>query len=293
MTGQVLVIGSDGQLARALKPLLPEASFIGRSVLDLAHPERVEEVLTRYNPSAIINAAAYTQVDNAESEEALAAAVNAHTPGAIAQYCAARVIPFVHVSTDYVFDGSGGHPHKEDEAVAPLNAYGRSKLAGENAITQAGGEHLICRTSWVYDDKGKNFFNTILRLASEREELKIIDDQFGAPTYAPHLAKALVDALASARAKPGFPHGIYHLCNRGVTTWFGFATAIVEQARKRGLPLKVKAIHPIKAVEYPLPAKRPYNSRLDCSKAKTLLGVELPSWEEGLSACMESKYDRQ
>jgi dTDP-4-dehydrorhamnose reductase len=287
----ILVIGSDGQLAKAFKALLPDAVFLGRGVLDLAYPERVEAALGHYNPAAVINAAAYTQVDNAESEEALAITVNAQSPAAIAIYCSARAIPFVHFSTDYVFDGSGDTPWREDDTPAPLGAYGRSKLAGENAVERIGGKYLIFRTSWVYDALGKNFVNTILRLAAEREELRVINDQFGAPTYAPHLAEAVLRALQHAMSDPHFPSGIYHLCNAGVTTWYAFAVQIVEHARRRGLPVKTKVIHPIRAMEYPLPAPRPHNSRLDCALAHSIFGVSLPAWEEGLIACMEARRE--
>lgn len=287
----ILVIGSDGQLAKALKPLLPGAVFLNRGALDLAYPERVADVFGQYDPSAIINAAAYTQVDNAESEEKLVRAINAETPAAMAIYCYDRAIPFVHFSTDYVFDGSGEKPWTEEDAPAPLNAYGRSKLAGEEAVARIGGQYLIFRTSWVYDAVGKNFVNTILRLCTEREELRIIADQFGAPTYAPQLAKGAIMALQAAVAVPRFPSGIYHLCNQGTASWYDFAVAIVEHASRIGLPVKTKTIHPIKATEYPLPAKRPYNSRLDCAKARSIFNVTLPAWQAGLAACMELKRE--
>jgi len=291
VTKPLLVIGGDGQLARAYKALRPDALFLGRSVADLAVPDKLSEVLERYNPSALINAAAYTQVDNAESEEKLATVVNAESPTAMAIYCSRKRIPFVHFSSDYVFDGSGDTPWKEDDTPAPLNAYGRSKLAGEDAIARIGGDHLIFRSSWVYDAEGKNFVNTILRLASEREELRIIADQFGAPTYATHLAVASLKALEVAMAAPQFSSGIYHLCNSGVTTWHGFATAIVESARAIGLPVKTRYVRAIPASEYPLPAKRPANSRLDCTKALSMFGVSLPTWQEGLAACMRIKHE--
>jgi len=289
MSKPLLVIGSTGQLARALKVLCPEAVFLARAQADLAFPQKVTEALEGYDPCAVINAAAYTQVDNAEKEEALATTVNASSPAAMAIYCAGKHIPFVHFSTDYVFDGSGNAPWKEDDAPAPLNAYGRSKLAGEDAITHIGGRTLIFRTSWLYDAPGKNFLNTILRLATEREEMKIINDQFGAPTYAPHLAAAVLDILETAMMSKVFPSGVYHLCNKGETSWYGFACAIVEHARRLNMPLKVSQIHQIPASEYPLPAKRPHNSRLDCAKALSMFGVSLPAWRDGLKDCMELK----
>lgn len=289
--GKILVIGSGGQLATAYKAVLPDALFVGRDTLNLQHPLQVRGVLSSLAPSAVINTAAYTQVDKAETEEALAQAVNAGSPAEMARYCASHDIPFVHFSTDYVFNGEGKTPWKETDATAPLNAYGRSKLAGEQAITEAGGQYLIFRTSWVYDASGKNFVNTILRLAAEREELKVIDDQFGAPTYAPHLAEAALAGLELAQRMEHFPSGIYHLCNAGETTWHRFAAGIIKHAKRMGAPVKVKTTQPIPATEYPLPAHRPYNSRLDCTKARSILGVTMPSWEEGLAACMEKKRE--
>lgn len=289
--GKILVIGSGGQLATAYKALLPDALFVGRDTLNLQHPLQVRGVLSSLTPSAVINTAAYTQVDKAETEEAVAQAVNAESPAEMARYCAAENIPFVHFSTDYVFNGEGKTPWKETDATAPLNAYGRSKLAGERGIEDAGGQYLIFRTSWVYDAFCKNFVNTILRLVGEREELSIIDDQFGAPTYAPHLAAASLAGLEAAQNREEFPSGIYHLCNAGETTWYRFAAGILKHAKRAGLPVKVKTTKPIPATEYPLPAHRPYNSRLDCAKARSILGITMPSWEEGLAACMEKKRE--
>jgi len=285
----LLIIGSGGQLARAFAELCPDAIILDRSKADLSQPHNLTETLEKYDPAAVINTAAYTQVDNAEAEEGLATAINAQSPAAMAIYCAAKHIPLVHFSTDYVFDGSGDTPWHEDDTPAPLNAYGRSKLAGEDAITHVGGRYLILRTSWLYDARGKNFLNTILRLAAEREELRIVDDQFGAPTYTPHLANAVLDVLDVAMELPKFPSGVYHLCNQGYTTWYGFATAIIIHARRLGMQLKVRSIIPTPTSEYPVPAKRPHNSRLDCSKALSQFGVSLPTWQEGLAECMELK----
>lgn len=288
----LLVVGSSGQVARALKVLHPNAVFLDRGAMDLSQPDGLVQQLEKYHPHAIINAAAYTQVDNAEKEEKLAHTVNAEAPAVMAKFCASRNIPFVTFSTDYVFDGSGEKAWKETDKVAPLNAYGRSKAAGEQAIAAIQGKHLIFRTSWIYDAQGKNFLNTVFRLAAERAELRIVNDQFGAPTYAPHLAKAVLLALDSALAKPEFPSGIYHLCNAGVVTWHGFASEIVEQAKKYAPPsLKVQTIQPIRTSDYPLPATRPHNSRLDCGKVKSVLNVSMPDWRDGLSDCLKEKYE--
>lgn len=282
----LLVIGGNGQLGKALRRLCPDAVFLDRRTLDLAHPAEVSEKLEAYDPCAVINAAAYTQVDHAEHEERLAITINGESPAAIAIYCASRTIPLVHFSSDYVFNGSGDLPWREEDVPCPLNAYGRSKLAGEEAITHIGGKYLILRTSWVYDAEGKNFLNTIVRLAAEREELKIVSDQYGAPTYAGHLARASLDALQNAMQHEIFPSGIYHLCNAGVTSWHGFASSIIAQAQQQGRELKVKTIIPIATADYPLPAARPANSRLDCSKIMDCLAIKMPDWQCGLTECM-------
>jgi dTDP-4-dehydrorhamnose reductase len=289
MSKRLLIVGSTGQLARAFRQVVPDAIFLDRTHMDLAFPHKVTEALEKHDPRAVINAAAYTQVDKAEKEEQLAANVNAHSPAAMAIFCAGRRIPFVHFSTDYVFDGSGDKPWRVNDIPKPLNAYGRSKLAGEDAIRHIGGRYLILRTSWIYDAAGSNFVNTILRLAAEREELRIIGDQYGAPTYAPHLAAGALAVLEKAMGKCRFPSGIYHLCSQGVTSWYAFAVAITDHARQRKLPLKLRSLQEITADQYPLPAPRPHNSRLDCAKALSMFGVSLPTWQEGLAECMESK----
>ena len=277
-----LIIGSNGQLAKGFRKILPDAICLDRSVADLSHPHKLEKVLERYNPSLVINTAAYTQVDNAEKEELLATIVNAESPAAMAIYCNERNIPFIHFSTDYVFDGSGSNAWQENDIPSPLNAYGRSKLAGEEAITHIGGKYLIFRTSWLYDAHGKNFPNTILRLAGEKESLRIIDNQFGAPTYSPDLAKFVLEAVKFSINQADFPSGIYHLCNEGETSWFGFACAIIKYAKLAGLSIKTRYIEAIPASEYPLPAKRPHNSRLDCSKARNIFGISMPEWQDGV-----------
>lgn len=279
-------------MGKALRPLLPEAVFLDRREADFANPAALQDLLESHCPDVVINAAAYTQVDNAESEENLAYIINAESPAAIAIYCSEKSIPLVHFSTDYVFDGSGSHARKENDSVNPLGAYGRTKLAGEDKIQQVGGKFLILRTSWLYDADGRNFFNTMLRLTSEREELRVVSDQVGAPTYVPQLARASLAALSSALKQEEFPSGIYHMCHGGETSWHAFAEAIAEGARARGIALKVKNIAAIASEEYPVPARRPLNSRLDCSKLRDLLGVQLPVWQEGLSACLEQKYAR-
>jgi dTDP-4-dehydrorhamnose reductase len=229
-------------------------------------------------------------VDKAESEPKLAMRVNAEAVGQLAAWCKQRDIPLVHFSTDYVFDGRGSAPRKEVAATAPLNVYGETKLAGERAIAETGAKSLIFRTSWVYDAHGRNFFTTMLRLFAEKEELSVVSDQVGAPTYAPALAEAVISALSAALAAKTFPSGVYHLCHSGETSWHGFAEAIFALARSRVSGIRCGRINPISTADYPTPAKRPQNSRLDCAKAHRVFGVSLPNWEEGLQTCIEEKY---
>lgn len=292
--GRILILGAGGQVGRALVEMLGDrCTGLGRSEADLAAPATLTEALEPYAPSAVINAAAYTLVDRAESEGHLASTINGESPGVIARWCAGRGVPLVHFSTDYVFPGTGSEPWVESDAVAPLNTYGATKLFGEQRIAEAGGRWLIVRTSWVYDAVGRNFFTTMLALMSERTTLSIVDDQHGAPTYASHLAAATIRALDSATAMPVFPSGVYHLCNGGETTWYGFACAIRDEAVARAIPLAIERIDPISSAEYPVPARRPANSRLNTSKAREILGVALPDWRDGLAECMNVYEDHR
>ncbi len=278
-----LVFGSNGQIGQALGALLDDVIVLGRKEADFSKPESLRGVVAEIGPEAIINAAAYTQVDKAEEEEALATLINGDAPGVLAAEAAKLGIPFVHYSTDYVYDGSGDVPRDETTPTAPLGAYGRSKLAGEKAVEAEGGKYLIFRTSWVYDAFGKNFLKTMLRLAAEREQLRVVADQIGAPSYAPHLAAATLQALENTNFTPG----IYHMCNSGQTSWHGFAEAIFAEARACGMELKVQSVEPIPSSAYPTPAQRPLNSRLDCSTLRDTLGITLPDWREGLKEAME------
>lgn len=287
----IVILGENGQVSRALSGLLgPACVALGQNRANFCDIAHVLQTIEAVNPSAVINAAAYTQVDKAEEEQALARKINTESPGAIARWCAAKNIPFVHYSTDYVFDGSKNTPRGEEDPTNPINVYGASKQAGEQAIAAAGGQYLIFRTSWVYDDAGKNFLNTMLKLGADREELRVVADQIGAPTYAPHIAAATLEALQAARSKEVFPSDIYHLCNAGETSWHGFAEMIFAEARSHGAQLAVKRIVPIPSTDYPTPAKRPLNSRLSCEKIARALGVKMPTWQEGLKACMKKKY---
>lgn len=285
----ILIFGANGQVGGALKALLGDQAiaFSSREA-DFTDPQAIATLLAGLSPAprAIINAAAYTLVDKAESEEPVALAVNAETPGVIARYAADHDIPFIHYSTDYVFAGTGSNALKESDPVDPQNAYGRTKLQGEENIRKEGGKWLIFRTSWVYDDKGKNFLNTMLRLGKEREHLRVVNDQFGAPTYAPALAEATLAALENATQQPDFPSGIYHLSGGGLTNWHGFAEAIFQEAAAKGIVLAVKELEGIPTSAYPTPAKRPANSQLDCSRASQVLQVSLPDWRVSLKECM-------
>lgn len=292
MTKKFLIFGAGGQVGSALKNILGDRAIaLTREEADFTKPELLEALISTINPLAIINASAYTQVDKAEEEETIAYAVNATAPEVLARISAKAGIPFVHYSTDYVFSGDKEGTWTEEDPTTPLNAYGRTKLAGEEKISACGGKWLIFRTSWVYDASGRNFLNTMLRLGAEREALKVVGDQHGAPTYAPALAKATIDALKHASALADFPSGIYHLGGSGTTTWHGFAEAIFAAARKKGAALKIHTVDAIPGSAYPTPATRPANSQLNCNKAKRLLNVSLPDWQESLNECMELKYE--
>ncbi|MBU6375170.1 MAG: dTDP-4-dehydrorhamnose reductase [Bdellovibrionales bacterium] len=292
---RVLVTGATGQLGRALLAQLGPHRCIAasREVLPLHFPEALPHRLDYFRPRAIFNAGAYTAVDQAEqeSESITVRAVNEESPAKLARWCAVNRVPLIHFSTDYVFDGSGDQPKGEIDPTGPLNRYGLSKLAGENEILSSGCRALIFRTSWVYDHRGKNFLKTMLRLGVEKDTLRVVDDQIGAPTFAPQLADAAIRGLENAliiEEKTGsFPSGVYHLCHRGATSWHGFAEAIFSRAKDRGVPLKVQHLEKITTEQYPTPARRPKNSRLDCSKAERTLGVRLPEWQVGLEECLD------
>jgi dTDP-4-dehydrorhamnose reductase len=287
----ILLLGSQGQvgweLQRALAPLgtvLACGHHRGAALqADLSAPATLAALVERVQPGLIVNAAAYTAVDRAESEPALAHAVNAEAPGELARCAAALSVPLVHYSTDYVFDGSGEHARREADATGPLNVYGRTKLAGEEAIRASGCTHLILRTSWVYAARGGNFARTMLRLAAEREALNVIDDQIGAPTGAELLADVTAHAVRRLRADAG-TSGTYHCAAAGFTSWHGYARHAIEQARSRGQALKVApdAVRAVPTTAYPTPAARPLNSRLDTRLLQQTFGLHLPPWQQGV-----------
>ena len=291
---KVLLLGKNGQLGwelqRALAPLgeLVALDRQGENGLcgDLTDLDGLRNTILSLQPNVIVNAAAYTAVDKAESESELACLINALAPQVMAEEMCALNGWLVHYSTDYVFDGSGTAPWSETDRPAPLNQYGRSKLQGEQGIVQSGCRHLIFRTSWVYAARGNNFAKTMLRLAAEREQLNVIDDQVGAPTGAELLADVTAHALRQAMTQPQLS-GLYHLAAAGETSWCGYARYVIEQARSMGAQLAVQNIEPIPTTAYPTPAKRPNNSRLDTSKVSQCFALQLPDWQSGVSRMLK------
>lgn len=258
----ILVFGKNGQVATALREILPTATFLSSDQANFQNPDAVLSALDTYKPTVVINAAAYTQVDKAETERDAALMINATTPKAIAEWCKSHNALLVHYSTDYVFDGSGEKPWVETDLPNPINYYGLSKWEGEKAIQASGCKHYIFRVSWVYSPWGSNFKKTILRLAQEREELKIVGDQWGAPTKAEDIAAETKKVVEKYLSGTPSEFGLYHWRFSDYITWHQFAVDIAEEAKKAGLPLKVKSILPIPTEAYPTPAKRPKNSRL-------------------------------
>jgi dTDP-4-dehydrorhamnose reductase len=284
---KLLLLGADGQvgweLRRSLAPLGAVTAPGRAEGADLAQPERLAALVREVAPDVIVNAAAYTAVDRAEQEPALAQAINADAPGALAHAAAERGAWLVHYSTDYVFDGSGRAARDESSPTGPLNAYGRSKLAGEDQIRASGCRHLILRTSWVYAARGGNFARTMLRLAAERDELRVVDDQIGAPTGAELLADLAALMLRTCASRPELA-GTYHACAAGETSWCAYARHVIAWARARGLPLRTaaEAVQPIPSSAYAVPAERPLNSRLDTTKLRRAFNVVLPPWQLGV-----------
>lgn len=283
-----LIIGQHGQVARELQlQLAPLGTLhvLGRDALDLAHPEQIRQQVRTLAPDLIINAAAHTAVDQAEVEQTLAFAVNAHAPGVLAEEAARLGIPLIHYSTDYVFDGRKATPYNEDDAPNPLSVYGRSKLAGEQAIRDVAGQHLILRTSWVYSQHGRNFLLTMQRLLQEKPELRVVADQIGAPTWAATIARSTRALIEHWQAGQTGAWGTYHLTAQGETSWFGFAQAIAAHLQAQGK--HCARLVPIPACEYPTPAQRPLNSRLDCSRLQQQWQVSQPDWQQALIDCMK------
>lgn len=271
----ILVFGKTGQVATELGRQADDVVALGRDQADLFDPAACAQTIRAHNPAAVINAAAYTAVDKAEEETPLATTINGEAPGAMAQACADLGIPFLHVSTDYVFSGTDTARWQVGDPTDPPNAYGRSKLAGELAVQAAGGNFAILRTSWVFSAHGANFLKTMLRLSETRDALTVVDDQIGGPTPADKIAEAL---LSMARAmKAGQSGGIYHFAGQPDTSWAGFAREIFAQAGKQ------VQVTGIPSSDYPTPARRPLNSRLDCTKLETDFGISAPDWRAGIA----------
>ena len=294
---RLLIVGHCGQvgveLQRTLAPL-GELALADKESVDLAEPPTIRELLRRTRPNVVVNAAAYTAVDRAESERELARAINGTAPGILAEEAAQLGALLIHYSTDYVFDGSKASPWVESDTPNPINFYGESKLAGERAIAASGARHYVLRTSWVYASHGSNFVRTILRLALERDELRIVDDQIGGPTAAHAIAEATAQVIVSnvdaetGRERRTHPeYGLYHMTCRGETSWFGFAREIFGYAANQMPDKKIARCVAIKSSEYPLPARRPKNSVLSNAKLLHAFGIELPGWRAALERVME------
>jgi dTDP-4-dehydrorhamnose reductase len=253
-------------------------------IADFDRPDTLVELVERIQPTVVINAAAYTAVDKAEDDIEAAFRANAEAPGVLARACADRGIPFVHYSTDYVFDGQGTRPYREDDATSPLGVYGASKLAGEEAVREAGGRHVILRTAWVYGQYGHNFLRTMLRVGADRDELRVVADQSGTPTPASLIADVTVELLRKQESVSG----TFHLTPRGETSWHGFAEAIFDEAVMRGLLTRAPQVFPISTIDYPTRARRPSYSRLDVTKLEQQLGHTLPDWRDLLRQTLVS-----
>jgi len=292
---RILLTGVSGQVGGALVPRLQgfgQVIAVDESVLDFLQLADISGTLDRLQPDFIINPAAYTAVDKAEDEPELALRVNAEGPAIVAQWAALHSVPLIHFSTDYVFNGVGDRAWREDDETQPLSVYGSSKLAGENAIRAAGGTFLIIRTSWVYAAQGKNFLRTISRLARERKELRIVADQIGAPTSAAVIADGVIAMLSPGldafRTRCTEAKGLVNLTVSGETSWHGFALAIVEGLKARKVALAVEQVLPLTTEQYPTPAKRPRNSRLDLTRLHKIFGLTTPHWRDALRSELDA-----
>lgn len=288
---KLLVAGHRGQVAHALAGLAgPGVTVVtlGRPAIDICDRASLDQAIAASRPDIVVNAAAYTAVDTAEAESALAFAINRDGAGHVAAAAAAARLPVIHLSTDYVFAGDKEAAYRETDPAAPVNAYGRSKHAGELAVAAANPAHVIVRTAWVYGPHGTNFVKTMLRLAAQREVVRVVADQQGTPTYAADLAAGI---LAAARAmimapKAGYWRGLFHVAGTGETSWAGFATEIFRQSAARGGPSA--RVEPIATADYPTPARRPANSRLDSGHFHTIFGHTLPNWTSGVARCLDA-----
>lgn len=288
---RILLIGSNGQLGKELQNTLASYNIIAvaRPTVDLAQPDSLRQLLKEIQPQLIINAAAYTAVDKAESEPELATAINATAPAILAEVAQQLEAFLIHISTDYVFNGQQSHPYQETDTTNPLNVYGKTKLAGEQAVRHKCDRHLIIRTAWVYGSYGNNFVKTMLRLGAEREEVRVVADQIGSPTWARDLAQAI--ALVIPQLKPEVA-GTYHYTNSGVASWYDFARSIFEEAKHIGFPLKVQRVTGITTADYPTVAQRPAYSVLACERISKVLGTPRPYWRTSLRQMLAELHAR-
>ena len=282
---KILITGASGQLGQELIRQGRASDFsiesLNRQELDISNEAQIAQTLPNVSPSIVINAAAYTDVDKAETEYNMAYAVNKDGPAYLARYCSDYGVALIHISTDYVFDGSKGRPYRENDPILPLGVYGQSKAQGEAVIRSRLKNHIIVRTSWLYSVYGNNFVKTILKLIQERPNLQVVDDQFGSPTSASDLAEALLIIASKIATGGNVDWGTYHYCGKGITTWHGLAEKIVQLAQSYGA-LPIKQLTPVTTAEWPTPVKRPPYSALDCSLFKSQFGIALKPWQESL-----------
>ncbi len=293
---KIIVTGAYGQLGWELLQQGTQRGFeiipADLPEIDICNEDQIGELIRRESPRLMINAAAYTNVDQAESDQAAAMAVNRDGPGVLARHCHTAQIPLIHVSTDFVFDGLKKEPYLESDPVCPIGVYGRSKAAGEAEVQANLDAHIIVRTAWLYGVKGHNFVKTMLRLARERETLGVVADQYGCPTSAFDLAEALLTIAQHLRNGAEMAYGVYHYCGQGVTTWFEFTQMIIELAQIHG-PIKTRRVKPITTADYPTPARRPPYSALDCGKIQQAFGVRNKPWRESLKITIDRIFSER
>lgn len=284
---KILITGAQGQVGKELFAIVQQQGFdviaAGRHELDITQRERVEEIIALQSPDIVINAAAYTAVDKAEEEQDIAYAINRDGASHLASISARQNIPLLHISTDYVFDGTKDSAYSEDDAVSPLGVYGISKYQGEEAIRKTCPQHIILRVAWVFGAQGNNFVKTMLRLGKDRNELNVVSDQFGGPSPAKNIAETLISLAKQYQQENSLAWGTYHYCGTEKTNWCDFSKEIFKQAKEQGLIKKEIKVNAITTAEYPIPAKRPQNSMLDCAKIKNTFGIEMPNWKKALN----------
>jgi dTDP-4-dehydrorhamnose reductase len=292
---KVLVTGAGGQIGSDLVPLLREQGVnvvaTTRSEIDFCRPAELKEAVSTIRPDWVVNCAAYTKVDLAEREREQAFLINRDAVSSLARVAAEVGAALLHISTDFVFGGDQGRPYAESDPVEPLSVYAQSKWEGEEAVRQAGGRHIILRTAWVYGVRGHNFVKTILRLASERDRLEVVDEQIGTPTWSRDVAGVITELIVTQRIRP-VPEGTYHFTNEGVASWYDFANAILEEGRRLGFPIRAREVVPIPVEAYPLPARRPYFSVLNKQKIREYLRQPIPHWRDSLRRMLETLREK-